>query len=193
VGGAANQSECLEILPASLAEFRKYFDDLRYGLLPKPSRFVNFVMSRVDPTRAPEGKAVFMQWQYVPYFLADGGPAKWDSIKEEVSNQSMEAFFSHTTNLSSKNVLGKKVLSPLDLTRINQNNVNGQVLGPAPYLYQNLAYRPVPELGQYRTPVEGLYGGGQSYHPGGGITLGGRATAQIIMQDLGIDFDDVVG
>jgi len=191
-GPEAATSELIEILPSSIEDYRNYFDQLRHGKIPKPIRIINLLHSRVDPSRAPEGKATLYHWQYVPYFLADGGPTKWDSIKEEVSNRSLEYFFSHTTNLSMKSILGREIYSPLDYARNNKNNVNGQILGPGAFLYQNMAFRPIPELGQYRTPVKGLYGAGQSYHPGGGITLGGRATAQIVMGDLGIDFDDVV-
>lgn len=193
VGGDADSSVLLEVLPSSLEEYRKYFDDLRYHRLPEPKRFVNTIMSRLDPTRAPEGKAVLYHWQYVPYDLADGGYAKWDSIKEEVRDKSLDYFFSFTTNITAKSVLGKYTYSPLDYARFNANNINGEILGPAPYLFQNLSYRPVPELGQYRTPIKGLYQGGASSHPGGGVTLGGRATVQVVMQDLDIDFDDVVG
>jgi len=192
VGGDSDKSALIEMLPSSLYEYRKYFDDLKYKILPQPKRYVNTLLTKLDPTRAPEGKSVLYSWQYVPYNLADGGYQKWDSIKKDVSDRLLEDFFSKTTNLSWGSVLGREVISPLDYARFNKNNLNGSILGPAPYLYQNLGFRPVPELGQYRTPVDGLYQGGASSHPGGGITLGGRAVVQVVMQDLGIDFDDVV-
>jgi len=78
------------------------------------------------------------------------------------------------------------------MARWNANLINGGVTGLGSYLYQNFGYRPIPELGQYKTPVEGLYNSGHAFHPGGSIMGGGRATVQVIMQDLGIDFDDVI-
>ncbi|UWG98763.1 NAD(P)/FAD-dependent oxidoreductase [Dehalobacter sp. DCM] len=178
-------------LTSSLEEFRQYFIDMRTGKVPKPAKLMNLLQHRCDPTRCPDGKAALYIWQFLPYFINEG-PDQWDNIKEQVSNEAIEKFFSYTSNLSEKNILKKVSISPLDFERTNQNRIHGSILGPSPALYQYMSYRPIPELGQYRTPVEGLYLSGQSCHPGGGVTLGGRATAQIVMQDLGIDFEDVI-
>ena len=52
---------------------------------------------------------------------------------------------------------------------------------------QLLGARPTPELSGYRVPgVEGLYLAGCTTHPGGTVTLGGRATAIRIYDDLDI-------
>jgi len=61
------------------------------------------------------------------------------------------------------------------------------------YLSQFLTNRPLPGWGQYKTPVKKLYMCGASTHPGGGVSGGGRAAAQVIMEDMGIDFKKVVG
>jgi phytoene dehydrogenase-like protein len=46
--------------------------------------------------------------------------------------------------------------------------------------------RPVPECSAYRTPIEGLYVGGASVHPGGMITMGpGYNAARTVAEDLG--------
>jgi beta-carotene ketolase (CrtO type) len=192
VGGVSKKAVQVMALPTDLQAFRQYFTDMRFNRVPEPAKLLGILQHRVDPGRVPEGKALLYLWQFVPYNLADGGAARWDSIKEAVSDKAIERYFSYTTNLSKKNILGKKIISPLDFERNNQNMINGTVLGPSPALYQYMSYRPIPELGQYRTPVEGLYLTGQSSHPGGGVTLGGRVTAQVVLEDLGIDFDDVV-
>jgi phytoene dehydrogenase-like protein len=177
-------------LTTSVEEFRQYFIDMRLGKVPKPAKLMTLLQHRCDPTRVPEGKAALYIWQFLPYFLKQGA-ADWDNIKDKVADEAIAKFFQFT-DLTEKDVLGTYTISPLDFERTNQNRIHGSILGPSPALYQYMAYRPTPELGQYRTPVEGLYLSGQSCHPGGGVTLGGRATAQIVMQDLGIDFDDVV-
>lgn len=190
---AMQTATLIELLPSSLEDFRGYFYDLRKKRLPeKPRRLLNVFPHRVDPSRCPEGKAVWYDWQYMPYNLADGGPQKWDEVKEEMSNRSMNHFMSYTNNITPDKVLGRKIISPIDYERWNPNNVNGRILGPAPHMVQNMAWRPVPELGGYGSPIEGLYGCGQSYHPSGGITFGGRGAAQVILDELGYDFDDVI-
>jgi len=174
-------------------DFRRLFDDLRYGEIPTKAMAPFVVCPTVlDPSRAPAGKHVLYVWQYQPYSLKDGGPSQWDSIKERVADQVMEYFSRYTTNMGSGNVLKRTVISPRDLERMNPNLVNGSVLGPGAYLYQSFAYRPIPELGRYKTHIEGLYLSGQGTHPGGSICGGGRAMVQVLMQDLGIDFDRVI-
>jgi phytoene dehydrogenase-like protein len=50
--------------------------------------------------------------------------------------------------------------------------------------------RPIPELGQYRSPVSNVYLCGSGSHPGAGVSMaGGRNAAQVIYADLGLDFD----
>jgi phytoene dehydrogenase-like protein len=46
------------------------------------------------------------------------------------------------------------------------------------------AYRPLPELAGYRTPVGGLYLTGASTHPGGGVFgASGRTAARVLLAD----------
>lgn len=184
----------VEPLPADVDDFRRMFDDMKYGLLPQQKCFAPFVVvpTEHDPSRAPAGKHVCYLWNYVPYSLKDGGTAKWASIKEDVADKLQEFMFSYTTNMTPEKVLKRTVFSPVDLENFNNNIVNGGVVGPGAFLNQMYSYRPIPEMGNYRTPVEGLYLSGMSTHPGGAIGGGGRSTVQIIMHDLGIDFDDVV-
>jgi hypothetical protein len=72
--------------------------------------------------------------------------------------------------------------------------VRGDMHGCAPFLYQSMGHRPTPDLGQYAVPgVERLYLVGPFMHPGGGVFGAGRATAIRMFDDLGVDFDRVVG
>jgi phytoene dehydrogenase-like protein len=49
------------------------------------------------------------------------------------------------------------------------NLVHGAVNGGTGQLFQQLVFRPVPGLGRSETPVQGLYLGSASAHPGGGV------------------------
>jgi hypothetical protein len=47
-------------------------------------------------------------------------------------------------------------------------------------------------LGQYRVPgVDRLFLVGPFQHPGGGVFGAGRATAQVLLEEIGLDIDDV--
>jgi phytoene dehydrogenase-like protein len=46
------------------------------------------------------------------------------------------------------------------------------------------AFRPLPELARYRTPIAGLYVTGASTHPGGGVFgASGRSAARVMLAD----------
>lgn len=190
-GPDATKGLGIEPLPW-LEDYRTIYDDLRYGRPPKHKAPLLVCQSLHDPSRAPEGKHVLYFWHYEPWSLKDGGPEAWDERKEEIADDVLEYLRSITTNMGPENILARKVVSPLDYARKNPNLYHGTVLGPGAFMYQFFGYRPMPELGQYRTPIEGLYLVGHATHPGGSIMGGGRAMVQNLMADLDIDFDDVV-
>src|SRR3546814_7327163 len=82
-------------------------------------------------------------------------------------------------------------MTPLDITRYNTSLVNGDIQHLGIYSWQLGGNRPIPGWGQYRTPIDKLYMTAGSTHPGGGVTGGpGRNAAQVIFEDLGLDFDE---
>ena len=90
-------------------------------------------------------------------------------------------------------ILARHVDSPLDMSRHTTSMRLGDVVGIAMYIYQFFGRRPTPELAQYRVPgAKGLYLSGPFMHPGGGITGGGRATAIRVMEDMGLDYTQVM-
>jgi phytoene dehydrogenase-like protein len=190
-GPDVNKAYCMEPVP-TLEAYRRIYDDLRYGLLPKAKAPLVVCQTIHDPTRAPHGKHTLYLWHYMPWNLRDGGPKRWDDIKEKVADEVLEGLRRYTTNMGKENILARVIHSPLDYERMNANLYHGAVLGPGAFMYQFFSYRPIPELGRYKTPIEGLYLVGHATHPGGGITGGGRAMVQALMEDLGIDFDAVV-
>ena len=174
-----------------LDDMLRVLDDIVYGVPAVGLPYVT-AHSLEDATRAPEGKHALSLLHFAPYNLKDGGAAKWDEMKQKVADRVLEMVSRHITNLRPENILGTSVISPLDLERYNPAMVKGDVLHIAHLASQYFSDRPLPGWGQYRTPVKKLYMCGASNHPGGGVTGGGRATAQVMMEDMGIDFKKVV-
>jgi phytoene dehydrogenase-like protein len=139
----------------------------------------------IDRSRAPAGHHTFKLISFLPYELAEG-PARWDSIKEEVATRLVERLAPLTTNLSERIVLGRHVDSPLDLERRNPANWRGSCHGGAGTPDQSGYFRPMAGWSSYRTPVAGLYQTGACTHPGGSVSgLPGRNCAAILLADLG--------
>jgi phytoene dehydrogenase-like protein len=81
-------------------------------------------------------------------------------------------------------VLGRRVLSPLDLER-EFGLVGGDIFHGALGLDQLFSTRPVLGHADYRMPVRALYLCGSGAHPGGGVTgLPGRNAAREILRDV---------
>jgi phytoene dehydrogenase-like protein len=144
----------------------------------------------VDPSRAPAGKHTLKLVGFLPYELHDGGPARWDGIKADVSEALFDHYLRHVDGLTKANVLATHIESPLDLERRNPHNYRGSCHGGDQDLAQDGALRSVAG---YRLPVPGLYQTGATTHPGGSVTgAPGRNCAQVVMQDLGLSFSDAL-
>ncbi|HSG35306.1 MAG TPA: NAD(P)/FAD-dependent oxidoreductase [Sphingomonadaceae bacterium] len=178
-----------ELMPASYEDMRRAFDELRYGNF-SPTPLVGIgSLTQHDPSRCPEGKAIFHAWDYVPYERKDG--RSWDEAKGEFAEKMIARMGDFIENVPDV-ILDYHCDSPVDMERTSPSFFRGDLHGIATTTYQSGAHRPTPELGQYRVPgVAGLYLVGPFQHPGGGVFGAGRATAQVMCEDLGVDFDSI--
>ena len=191
VGDAMDDTYLVEFAPSTMAEYLEYFDGLMKGVTAHNP--VVACQTIHDPTRAPEGKHTLYIYDFVPYELKDGGCEKWDDIKEEYGESLMNFLRKYTSNMGAENIIGSWTETPLDEERYNPSFIQGDFGHIGAQLWQSVGNRPLPKW-NYRTPVEKLYMSSASCHPGLGVTAGaGRAAAQVVMEDLGIDFEKVIG
>lgn len=142
-----------------------------------------------DPGRAPDGHHTLKVIGFQPYDLADGGPARWDELKDEVSRANLEMLRRYAPNLTDEKLLASVVKSPLDLERQNAHNWHGSCHGGAATPAQSGRLRFA-----HRTPIAGLYQTGATTHPGGSVSAGpGRLAAQVLLADLGHDLRTTPG
>ena len=174
-------------------EFAQGFQELKRGI-PREDFAIYVQQFRADATRVPEGMANLHIYAFVPLDLKDGGREKWDEIGEEWANRFIANLRKIAPNVTEENILGKHFMTPLDIIRYNTSLVNGDIQHLGFYSWQLGGNRPIPGWGQYRMPIDRLYLTAGSTHPGGGVTGGpGRNAAQVIFEDLGLDFDSVCG
>jgi phytoene dehydrogenase-like protein len=155
-----------------------------------------FQASVVDSTRAPAGMHTLWISGSQPYDLKDGGPGRWDEIKEQVSDAHIRAIRRTAPNLTDDKILGRVVMCPLDHERRNANAYHGgcnQINGSAGSPGQAGLNRPVPGWAQYRMPIPGLYQTGLCTHPGGGVSgAPGRNAAMVMLKDFGTSLEEVI-
>jgi len=144
-----------------------------------------------DPTRAPAGKHTLWVNSQQPYYLK-GGPQRWDGLKDEVTAGLLKTIRDRTTNMGPENIIAAKTYTPLDFARWNPAWIEGDPSHIGGYLYQYMSNRPMPGWGGYKSPVDKLFLCGPSTHPGTGLNAGARAPANVILKELGIEFDKVI-
>jgi phytoene dehydrogenase-like protein len=94
--------------------------------------------------------------------------ASWDAHREEVADLMIETVNAHAPNFKAS-VLGRQIMSPLDLER-TFGLIGGDIFHGALHLDQMFSARPMLGYGNYRGPLPGLYMCGAGTHPGGGVT-----------------------
>jgi len=178
----------VECVKRNLQEARASFDGYRFGRMPQhPSPLVG-VWSNYDQTRAPAGKAAMYCYHFAPMHLEKGGLEGWDAVKDEVADTIFDEMCKYTTNMDRSKVIARYVTTPLDYHRLSKVMRHGDIFGIGHYASQSMGRRPIPELGDYRIPgIESLYLAGCTQHPGGCVTLGGRATTMKMLMDWKID------
>jgi phytoene dehydrogenase-like protein len=119
--------------------------------------------------------------QHVAPVLPDG--ASWDDHREQVADVMIDLVNSHAPNFKAS-VLGRQIMSPLDLER-TFGLIGGDIFHGALSLDQMFSARPMLGHGDYRGPLHGLYMCGSGTHPGGGVTgAPGHNAAREIIADF---------
>lgn len=173
-----------EVRGFSYVHLGPYLDDMSLayqramaGLLPEQPTIVVGQPTAVDPSRAPEGKHVlWLQVRVLPARIRGDAAGEitatgWDEAKEPYADRVLGLLERYAPGVREL-VLGRHVLSPLDLERANPNLVGGDHLGGSMHPAQHFFLRPVPGWSRYRTPVERLYVCGAGTWPGAGVGAG---------------------
>lgn len=139
------------------------------------------VPSTMDNTLAPDGSHVASLFcQHFNPVLPDG--QSWDLIKEDIADRIIDTVERYAPNFK-RSILGRMVLSPLDLENIF-GLTGGDIFHGRMSLDQLYSARPLLGYGAYRGPVPGLYMCGSGTHPGGGVTgIPGHNAAREIIND----------
>jgi len=171
------------IIAPSLAYMDRAYDDARaFGWSREPIVEM-LIPSTLDDTLAPPGKHVASLFcQHVQPQLSGG--RSWDNHREEVADLMIATVNKHAPGFANS-VLGRQIMSPLDLER-TFGLIGGDIMHGALSLDQLFSARPVLGHGDYRTPIAGLYMCGSGTHPGGGVTgAPGHNAAKVVARDLG--------
>jgi phytoene dehydrogenase-like protein len=140
------------------------------------------IPSTLDDSLAPPGQHVASLFcQHVAPELPDG--KSWDDCREQVADLMIDTVNAHAPNFKAS-VLGRQIMSPLDLER-TFGLVGGDIFHGQLDLNQLFSARPMLGHGDYRGPLPGLYMCGAGTHPGGGVTgAPGHNAAREVLRDF---------
>jgi phytoene dehydrogenase-like protein len=170
------------IIAPSLAYMeRAYFDARTHGWSAQPIVEM-LIPSTLDDSLAPPGRHVASLFcQHVAPELPDG--QSWDQHRDAVADLMIETVNAYAPNFKAS-VLGRQIMSPLDLER-TFGLIGGDIFHGAMSLDQLFSARPMLGHGNYRGPLRGLYMCGSGTHPGGGVTgAPGHNAAREVLRDL---------
>jgi phytoene dehydrogenase-like protein len=170
------------IMAPSLKYMEQAYLDAKAGGWSKQPIVEMLIPSTLDDSLAPAGQHVASLFcQHVAPVLPDG--ASWDNHREQVADVMIDLVNSHAPNFKAS-VLGRQIMSPLDLER-TFGLIGGDIFHGALTLNQLFSSRPMLGHGDYRGPLKGLYMCGAGTHPGGGVTgAPGHNSAREIISDF---------
>jgi phytoene dehydrogenase-like protein len=160
---------------------RAFADARRLGWAAEPIVEM-LIPSTVDDGLAPKGAHVASLFcQHFDPTLPDG--KSWDDEKERAADLIVDTVDRYAPNFR-RSILGRMVLSPLDLER-TFGLIGGDIFHGALTLDQLYSARPVLGFADYRSPIRSLYVCGSGTHPGGGVTgLPGHNAAREVLREL---------
>ena len=162
----------------------KSANEAERGMLPAKPTICVGQPHRLDPSRAPAGKAVL--WLQIPDAprVIKGDAAgviegrDWDAVREAFADR-LEAILARHIKDFDRIKLARRAYSPADLERMNINLVGGDPYGGACSIDQFFIWRPFAHSTNGEGLVRGLVHIGASTHPGPGLGGGsGYAAAK---------------
>ena len=158
------------------------------GKIPdeNPSMYLD-VPTVLDPSLAPENKHTLWIEFFAPYQIHGkegtglNGTGWTHELKNQVADRVINKLADYAPNVKNS-IIARRVESPAELgERLGAYKGNYYHIDMT--LDQMVFFRPLPEIANYTTPIEGLYLTGAGTHPGGSISgMPGRNCARVFLQ-----------
>lgn len=152
-----------------------------------PSMYV-VMPSALDPSLAPPGKHTVWIEFFAPYQIAGAegtglkGTGWTDDLKNKVADRVVDKLAQYSPNVKNATI-ARRVESPAELgERLGAYKGNYYHIDMT--LDQMIFFRPLPEIANYKTPIDNLFLTGAGTHPGGSISgMPGRNCARVFLQN----------
>ena len=189
-GGTLSPCESVALVnPARL--LRLEFDDASGQINTEDPPLQIVCPTVTDPSRAPAGMHTLKINGFQPYAIQQG-EQHWEQRKNQVADAYLNTLRRLAPNLTDDKILGRHIVSPIDLERLNRHFWHGSAHAGYDGPGQSDDMRPVPGWSDYRMPIAGLYQTGACTKPGGSVNGNpGRNAAAAMLKDFGGSIEGV--
>jgi len=177
------------LIADSMAHVEQAHSKCSWGEIPDSDPSMYVVMpSALDPSLAPPGKHTLWIEFFAPYQIANAsgtglkGTGWTDELKNQVADKVIAKLATYAPNVQ-RATIARRVESPAELgERLGAYKGNYYHIDMT--MEQMIFFRPLPELANYKTPIENLFLTGAGTHPGGSISgMPGRNCAKVFLQN----------
>lgn len=176
------------LIADSVSHVEKAHSECTLGKIPDDDPSMYLVVPTVrDPSMAPPGKHTAWIEFFAPYQIAGAegtglkGTGWTDELKNKVADRVIDKLADYAPNVKNA-IIARQVESPAELSD-RLGAYKGNYYHVDMTLDQMVFFRPLPEIANYRTPIDNLYLTGAGTHPGGSISgMPGRNCARIFLQ-----------
>jgi beta-carotene ketolase (CrtO type) len=176
------------LIADSVAHVEEAHSKCTLGQIPDADPSMYVVMpSYLDPTLAPPGKHTVWIEYFAPYQIAGAegtglkGTGWTDELKNKVADRVIDKLADYAPNVKSATI-ARRVESPAELGE-RLGAYKGNYYHVDMTLDQMVFFRPLPEIANYKTPIDNLFLTGAGTHPGGSISgMPGRNCARAFLQ-----------
>jgi phytoene dehydrogenase-like protein len=174
--------------PEAPSDLEQMWREIRAGEFPEHPCLHAICPTAFDPLQAPKTKHAASVFVPVPYQLKGKQPQDWIQLKNGFMDKVLSIWRRYATNLTDENIEMKVALDPYYISGRWPNMRRGSVWVSRKSATQMGEQRPIEQIADYRTPIEGLYQVGAAMHPADAVIAGsGYNCWQVMKEDLKVD------
>jgi phytoene dehydrogenase-like protein len=182
---AVGQAMSVTMGPTAPEDIDEMWREIRAGEFPEHPCLHAICPTAFDPLQAPKPKHAASVYVPVPFQLKDKRPADWVKLKNGFMESVLNIWRRYATNLTDENIEMKVAMDPFYMSGRWPNMRGGSVWVARKVAEQMGEQRPIEQLADYRTPIQGLYQVGVAMHPADAVIAGsGYNCWQVMKEDL---------
>ncbi|MGH7797121.1 MAG: phytoene desaturase family protein [Candidatus Binatia bacterium] len=182
---AVGQALNVSMGPEKPADLDEMWREIRAGQFPDHVCLHAICPTAFDPLQAPKPKHAASVFVPAPFQLKGKNPQDWVKLKNSYMESVLRIWRRYATNLTDENIEMKVAMDPFYMAGRWPNMRRGSVWVARKSAAQMGEQRPIEQIADYRTPIQGLYQVGVAMHPADAVIAGsGYNCWQVMKEDL---------